>query len=255
MRAIAASALAVFACLNFSPAKSADFFYRDLADQIIGTYGSGWSVLVPFTGLPAAADDPNRQGQTYPGHLWNFAVSRGSGGGQVFEHVEMYCPGQLVPKPFDVSAPPFKDYQKITQFGVTGDITVSGATPDKVLLKLSAIDAQYLKSVTATGTNVRRMYLPGANVLKSTVGASVNSCGPGFMYAITSVLYGKITLSVIFDRKLDLGIAATIADRIAANLSFKSRVVRTGTADKPFVIESSEPLIFAVKAAPISSLR
>ncbi|SFJ19552.1 hypothetical protein [Bradyrhizobium sp. cf659] len=255
MRAIAASALSLLACLNFSPAKAADFFYQDLAAQVAGTYGSGWSVLVPFTGLPVAADDPNRQGQTYPGHLWNFAVSPGSGGGRVFEHVEMYCPGQNIPKPFDVPAAPFRDFQRVTQFGATGDITVSGATPDKVLLKLSAIDAQYLKSVTATGTNVRRMYLPGANVLKSTVSASVSSCGPNFRYAIASVLYGKITLSVIFDRKLDLGIAATIAARIAANLSFKSRVIRTGSADKPFVIESAEPLIFAVKAVPISSLR
>ena len=249
-RLVVASIFSLACLVNQGSANAADFFYEKFADQVVSVYGAGWSVFLPFAGLPAATDDPSRQGQTYPGQLWNFSASPGARRrGQILEHAEMYCPGQNIPKPLDVSAATFRDVQDLTQFGITGEISVGQ------VLKITAIDAQYLKSVTATGSNVRRMYLPGATVLKNTVRDSVRACGSNFFYAITSVLYGKITINAAFDRKLDFGVAATIANTIAVNLGVKARVVRCGTADKVCVIQTEEPAIFAVKAVPVSSLR
>lgn len=231
---------------------SAEFFYENFSDTIRSVYSNGatgaaaWQVLIPFTGMPAQSDDPDRLAETYPGHLWNFATSTTPNGGIIYTHANNYCPLGKVPKPIVVTAPPFKDSQNISDFKLTGDITIGP-------VKITAINAQYLKSVSISIPTAHRMYLPGN--LKSVVKNSLAACGSGYSHAINSVLTGKITISVVFNRSLDAGIAATISSTISANLGAHAHVVQYGTADKPLIIQTDDEEVIAVLAVPAALLQ
>jgi hypothetical protein len=245
MNRLAIVSALTYSILSFQPAQSADFFYDNFSDAVRSTYGSNWSVFIPFTPIPS--DDPDRAGETYPGHLWNFASASTSRGGTIYQQANMYCPAPQTPKPIIVGAPPFKDYQNLTDLKLTGDITVGP-------VKISALDAQYLKSVTVAISSVKRMYLPGLNAFKAAVKSAVSACGSSYSNAINGVLMGKITISVAFNRSLDAGIAANISSNIAFNLGAHAHVVQYGTADKPLVIQTDDIEIFAVQAVPLASL-
>lgn len=237
-----------FSILAIDGAQSADFFYQNLSDAVRSTYGSNWAVFTPFTPIPAAADDPNRQGETYPGHLWNFTPTTTPKGGMIYEQSNGYCSAPSTPKPIIVGAPYFSNYQRITDLSLTGDITIGP-------VKINALDAKYLKSVTLGVSSVQRMYLPGANALKAAVTSALSGCGSSFFYAINGVLMGKITISVAFEGSVDAGIAATISNSISLNLGVHAHVVQAGTASKPLVIQTDDSEIFAVQAAPVTTLR
>jgi hypothetical protein len=205
-------------------------------------------VFIPFTPVPAAADDPNRQGETYPGHLWQFTPNTTPRGGTIYEQADRYCSAPLNPKPIIVGAANFNNYQNIVDLKLTGDITIGP-------VKINALDAQYLKSVSITISAVQRMYLPGFNTLQAAVKSAVTACGPGYFYAINSILMGKITITVAFNKSLDAGIAANISNAISLNLGAHAHVVQYGTADKPLVIQTDDTEVFAVQAVPIASLQ
>lgn len=246
-RFLLTSALVLFAVAT-EAAHSAELFYENLSDAVRKTYGKNWAVFVPFTALPAAMDDPNRQGETYPGHLWNFAPATTANGGTVLEQANVYCSASQTPKPFTVGAATFKDYQNIKDLKLTGTITVGP-------VKITAIDAKYLKSVSISIGPVQRMYLPGANVFSSAVKNAVINCGPNYFYAVNGVLLGKVTISVAFDRSIDAGIAAEISSKIKADLTVHARVVQNGTADKPLIVQTDDVQVFAVQVVPVASVR
>ncbi|HZP78862.1 MAG TPA: hypothetical protein VFB45_22180 [Pseudolabrys sp.] len=246
-RHLVACALAVSA-LTFDAAQSAEVFYENFSNSIRAVYGSNWAVFIPFTAPPAPADDANRIGETYPGHLWNFTSTKTSKGGTVYEQADSYCPGSQTPKPFPGGGAVFKDFQDLTQFKLTGDITIGP-------VKISALDAEYLKSVKTDIASVKRMYLPGGNVLKAAVKTAVSACGPDYFYAVTGVLMGKPTITVTFDRSVDAGIAANISSKISFNLGVHAHVVQYGTADKPLIIQTDDVEIFAVQAVPVATLK
>jgi hypothetical protein len=237
-----------FSLLGLDDARSADAFYNNFSDAIRSIYGSNWSVFIPFTSLPAAADDPSRMGETYPSHLWNFTPTTTAHGGTIYEQANVYCPPSQTPKPLIVGAPPFNNFQNLTSLSLTGDITIGP-------VKITAINAQYLKSITVGISSVQRMYLPGFNVLKDAVKGAVSACGSSYFYAINSVLIGKITISVAFNASIDAGVAATISSSVAFNLGAHAQVVQSGTADKPLVIQTDDAEIFAVQAVPVTSLQ
>ncbi len=229
MKRLFLASVFAFSILVIDNAQSADAFFDNFSNAIRSTYGSNWSVFIPFTAIPAAADDPDRAGETYPGHLWNFTPTSTSQGGMIYEQANVYCPAPQTPKPIIVGAPYFNNYQDLTDLKLTGDITIGP-------VKISALDAEYLNSVTIGIASVQRMYLPGANAFTAAVKSALSSCGSGYFYAVNGVLMGKITISVAFNRSVDAGIAANISSKIALNLGVHAQVVQYGTAAKPLVI-------------------
>jgi hypothetical protein len=240
--------LFAFSLLGLDNARSADAFYNNFSDAIRAIYGSNWSVFIPFTSIPAAADDPGHMGETYPSHLWNFTPSTTAHGGTIYEQGNVYCPPPQTPNPLIVGAPPFSNYQNLTSLSLTGDITIGP-------VKITALNAQYLKSITIAISSVQRMYVPGFNVLKAAVKSAVSACGPGYFYAINSVLIGTITITVAFNASIDAGVAATLSNSISFNLGAHAQVVQYGTAAQPLVIQTTDAEIFAVQAAPVSTLQ
>jgi len=236
-----------FSIFVLDDAQSADAFYNNFSDAIRSTYGSNWAVFIPFTSVPAPADDPSRMGETYPGHLWNFTPTTTPHAGMIYEQAGVYCTPPQTPQPLIVGAPYFQDFQNLTDLKLTGDITVGP-------VKISALDAEYLKSVSVGIASVQRMYLPGFNLLKGAVTSAVSACGSSYFYAIEGVLMGKITITVAFNKSIDAGVAANISSQIAFNLGAHAQVVQYGTADKPLVVQTDDVEIFAVQAAPVTSL-
>ena len=154
------------------------------------------------------------------------------------------------PAPIIVGTTQFKNWLYRTEIGLTGDFTVTGATANDVVFKLSALDAKYINSFGIQILNVKRYYLPRNDLIDATKQAS-NACGPGFSYGLTTTLVGDVTITVSFQAGIDSGIMANIGQHIKLNLNLHSLAVRGGSDANPLLVFSEGPKIFAIRAEPL----
>lgn len=234
---------------SLTVAGAKDLGYEEFA-RVVDTYYQGqYGVLVPFAELPDAASDPTRQAEGYPGQIWNFATQRATRG-VIYTHQDRYCPAPDTPAPIVVGTTQVKNFQIRRELSLLGDITVTGADPANEIFKLTALDAKYIKSIKIDVAKVKRSYLP-FNILSATVNRAIQSCGPGYFYALTSALVGDVTITVSLQRGVDAGINATIANRVKIALKLKADAVDGGTEASPALIFSEGPKIFAVRPETI----
>jgi len=228
-----------------------DFGYEKFADAVRAVYGDGYGVVAPFDDITAAADDPTRRGEGYPGQIWNFVSVPGRNRGLIYQHNDVYCPVPGGgPAPIIVGTTQFKNWLYRTEIGLNGDFTVTGASTNDVVFKLSALDAKYVNSFGIQILNVKRYYLPRNDLLDATRQA-VAACGPSFGYGLTSVLVGDVTITVAFQAGVDSGVIANIGQHIKLDLRLHSLAVRGGSDANPLVVFSEGPKIFAIRAEPL----
>ena len=150
-----------------------DFGYEKFADAVRAVYGDGYGVITPFDDITSPADDPTRRGEGYPGQIWNFVSVPGRNRGLIYQHNDVYCPVPGGgPAPIIVGTTQFKNWLYRTEIGLTGDFTVTGATANDVVFKLSALDAKYINSFGVQILNVKRYYLPRNDLIDATKQAS-----------------------------------------------------------------------------------
>jgi hypothetical protein len=241
----------LLAALLPSQSFARDFGYEKFADAVRSVYGSGYGVILPFEDIPAAADDPTRRAEGYPGQIWDFAVAAGRTRGTIYQQADVYCPVPGGgPAPIVVGTTQFQNWLYRTEIGVTGDFTVTGANPSDVIFQLSALDAKYVNSYGIQILNVTRSYLPRNDLISATQQA-VAACGPHYEYGLVSTLVGDVTITVAFQAGVDTGIMANIGRSIKVNLRLHSLAVRGGTDANPLLIFSEGPKLFAISAAPL----
>jgi len=228
-----------------------DFGYEKFADAVQAVYGAGYGAITPFDDITSPADDPTRRGEGYPGQIWNFVSVPARNHGLIYQHSDVYCPVPGGgPAPIIVGTTQFKNWLYRTEIGLTGDFTVTGATANDVVFKLSALDAKYINSFGIQILNVKRYYLPRNDLINATRQAT-NACGPGFSYGLTTTLVGDVTISVAFQAGIDSGIMANIGQHIKVNLNLHSLAVRGGSDANPLLVFSEGPKIFAIRAEPL----
>jgi hypothetical protein len=227
-----------------------DFGYEKFEDAVSSVYGQGYGALIPFDDMAAPADDPNRRGEGYPGQIWNLGVSHGRSGGIIYTNADYYCPPPATPAPIVVATTQLKNWLYRSEIGLTGDFTVTGATPSDVIFQLSALDAKYVNSYAIQILNVKRYYLPRNDLISATQNA-LAACGSNYAYGLTSTLVGDVTITVAFVAGVDTGIMANIGQHIKLNLHLHALAVRGGTDANPLLVFSEGPKIFAIRAEPL----
>lgn len=248
-RALAAATL-LFAAALSGHASARDFGYEKFADAIRQVYGDGYGAMLPFDDMPAPADDPNRRGEGYPGQLWNFAPAKGRTAGLIYQNADVYCPPPATPAPIVVGSTQFKNWLYKNEIQLSGDFTVTGATPNDVIFQLTALDAKYIDSYAIQILNVRRYYLPRNDLIDASQKA-IAACGTSYAYALTSTLVGDVTITIAFVAGVDSGIAANIGQHIKLNLKLHAQAVRGGSDTNPLIVFSEGPKIFAIRAEPL----
>jgi hypothetical protein len=250
MKRALATAILLFSAALSSQAFARDFGYEKFADAVRQVYGDGYGVMLPFQDMPAPADDPGRRGEGYPGQIWNFAPAKGRTSGLIYQNADIYCPPPASPAPIVVGSTQFKNWLYRNEIQLSGDFTVTGATPSDVIFQLTALDAKYIDSYAIQILNVKRYYLPRNDLIDASQKA-VAACGPSYAYALTSTLVGDVTITVAFVAGVDSGIAANIGQHIKVNLKLHALAVRGGSDTNPLIVFSEGPKIFAIRAEPL----
>jgi hypothetical protein len=237
----------MFAC---DAAAARDLGYERFSDVVANVYGSGYAVLVPFFEMPDATSDPTHSAEGYPGSIWSFGIARGRKNGLIYTQQDRYCNPDQLPMPIGQNTTRLQDYLYRFELSASGDFTVTGATPQDEIFKLTALDAKYIDSLGIDIKSTKRYYLP-YNLLKDSFRRAADQCGSDFAYGLDSVLAGDVTIKVYFVVGVSSQAALNIGDHIKANLHLKAQQQLGGSEDKPVLIFSEGVKAFAVRAEPL----
>jgi hypothetical protein len=239
---------AICLCAAISTANARDFGLERLAD-IVSTVYPGYSVFAPFVEVPASIDILHLQ-MGYLGSVWDMKADRGRKRGSSYSHGDFgkYCnpPKAVMPPPQNTVR--VQDWRYKTEITVTGEFTVSGATPADTIFKLTAIDAKYIKDVTLDVKNAVRYTIP-YNILKTWSSEALSLC-PTFNRILASAIAGDVTVKLYFVAGVSAMLQFNIASKVNANLGFKVFPVQIGDADKPAMLLTGGNQIFAISAQP-----
>ncbi|MEW6452756.1 MAG: hypothetical protein AB1490_19045 [Pseudomonadota bacterium] len=243
-------AAAAALCAAVSTANARDFGLERFA-SIVNTIYPGYSVFAPFVEAPSGADPLHLQ-MGYVGSVWNMGADRGRGGsGSTYSHGDFnYC------NPIQAVMPPARNTARVqnwryrTEITLTGDFTVTGATPNDTIFKLTAIDAKYINSVTVDIKNTVRYSVP-YDVLKNWSSEALARCPTlGANRVLTSAIAGDVTVKIYFVAGVSATLQFDIASKVKANLGFNVTPVQIGTDTAPAMVLTEGNQIFAIAAQP-----
>jgi hypothetical protein len=234
---------------SLSATQARDFGYEKFADVVSQVYGSQYGAVVPFFQMPDASDIAHQQ-EGYPGAIWNFSITSGRNRGTIYTQKDQYCPPDPAPAPFANNTTRVNNWLYRSEVSVSGQFTVSGATPADVIFQLTAIDAKYITSYAIALTNTKHYYLP-YNVLKDAASRAVAKCGSNFAYALTSVIAGDVSIKVFFIAGVSSDLIFNIGSHIKANLHLKAEGKLGDSEGNPVLVFTEVQQVFAIRADPL----
>lgn len=231
-----------------SSANALEFYYERFTDIVARNY-PGWTPVAPFFELPTADNkDPEAKGRI--GGVWNFGTAPGAGGRVYFVQAGSYCNGPTTPVAYSGRVQPLGNFVYRIEYRATGEIVVRGATPDKVIFRISALDAQYIRQIAVNIRNPREYYLPG-NRYSAALTASRAYCGGRYNYALKSVIAANVEIKFFVVRSVSSTIElSAFRDRLKINLGLKA-AGNISTEGEPAIVFDEGVLAFAVKVEPL----